>query len=446
MAAAFSICVCAASAFGQTTTSTAPVVHPVFGGTRATNAGLNSADLSISIDEAYETNVFDESHRQDPTVFRAHGFYSELKADGDYARNGEHLKIAATAGSNLRYYQDLERVVPVNQYLGAGLTADVGHRTTISLNQTVAYTPSFFSGALPTATAPVLDWVTTGAPIPGWVSTAGTDYSLNTLRSYAYGTSAVLNQRLTPHSSASFDSSFQYTDFAGGPTPLKSLASGEVGGHYAYRFNRSGTLRLGYTYQEGQYLLARVRAHGLGIGFEINRALSSRRRSSVAFNFGSTLVNGPVPTDNSTGSVPRRQFRLTGDGAASYDLGGTWRARGTVRRGVMVIEGFSSPLLVNAYAGEITGFATRRLDVLVSAGYSRGDSTLIVSNTDLRTATGDVRLRYGLTRWVAIYAEYSNYSYLFGQGVLSSLLPLTPRIERNGLHVGLAFWTGTRQR
>jgi hypothetical protein len=425
------------------------MMHPVFGGAQATkNSAPKSADLSISIDEAYETNVFDGSYKPDPTVFRAHGFYSELKADGDYARNGEHLKFAATAGSNLRYYQDLQRVVPVNQYLGAGLTADFRHRTTISVNQTVAYTPSFFSGAFPTAAAPVLGLVSTAAPVPGLVSTAGTDYSLNTLRSYAYGTSAFLNQRLTPHGSVSFDTGFQYIDFAGGPTPLKSFKSSEVGGHYAYRFNRSGTLRLGYTYQEGQYLPAPAREHGIDIGVEINRALSSRRRSTVAFNFGSTFVNGPVPADNKTGFSPRGELRFIGDGAASYDLGGTWRARGAVRRGVMVIEGFSNPLLVNGYAGEITGFVTRRLDVLVSAGYARGESSLVVNNTDFRTATGDIRLRYGLTRTLAVYAEYSNYSYIFGQGVLPvpSLLPLTPRAERNGLHVGLALWTGTRQR
>lgn len=436
VAGTFSACVgCPSVAFGQTGTTRA--AHPVFGEAQAASASASqSADLSVSTEEAYETNVISQIHDLDPTIFRARGFYSALKADAAYAWNGERLKIAATGGSSLRYYPDFNRTLPVNEYAGIGLTAAVMPRTTLSVSQTVAYVPSFLSGLFPAL----------GTPLPGVVATAGTDYSLDTLRSHTYGTTASLNQRLTLRSSVSLESSFRYDDFAA-TSAFTTLKYYDAGGHWAYRFARTGTLRLGYTFRQGQYFSSlRETEHGLDVGLDLNRPLSRSRRATIRLNAGTTLIDGPAQAALNGSFESKRQYRLVGNGALSYDLGGTWRAQGSYRRGVMFVDGFSGPVVINGLAAEIGGFMSRRLDFLGSAGYSTGEATLVVNGSAFRTTTGDVRLRYALGKMVATYVEYSYYSYTLGRSVLLAPGLFTPSLARNGVHVGLTFWTGLRNK
>ncbi|HEX6464940.1 MAG TPA: hypothetical protein VFZ98_10815, partial [Vicinamibacterales bacterium] len=270
-------------AFGQT--GTVRAAHPVFGEAQAASTTASqTADLTVSSEEAYETNVVSEIHDLDPTILRARGFYSALRADGAYAWNGDQVKISATGGSNIRYYPDLQRTLPVNEFAGIGLTAAVTHRTAVTVSQTVAYVPSFLSGLFPAVSA----------PLPGVVPSAGTDYSLNTLTSHAYGTTASVSQRLARHSTLSFDSSYRYDDFTAAPT-VATLKYYDAGGHWAQEFSRTGTFRIGYTFRQGQYFSSlRETEQGVDFGLDLNRPLSRIRRATIQLDASPTLIDGPV--------------------------------------------------------------------------------------------------------------------------------------------------------
>jgi hypothetical protein len=441
-AAAFFIWVaCASDLFGQT--GPARPNHPVFGEAEPAVSGKESADVSVSIEDAYETNALGDANGSDPGIFRAHGFYSTLKTDADYVRNRDHFKVAATAGSNVRYYPDLGKVVPVNGYVGAGFTADHLHLTTFSLNQTIAYTPSFLTGLFPALVAPVPGAVSSAGT--DYTLNAGTDYTLNTFRSNVYATTASLTQRLSSRATAGVDSGFSYTDFTSGAAS-KPLKSYDVHGYFAYRVNRTATVRLGYIYKEGQYWSGPgAREDGFDIGVDLNRALSRSRRATFSFNVGSALINGPAQPDVSNALVPRHQYRVVGSGAVSYDIGNTWRARGSYRRGLQFVEGMASPVFINGYAAEVGGFVNGRTDILASGGYSTGEGAIAASGSAFSTYTGDIRLRYAVARNLAFYVEYSYYSYRFVRGFL--VTPgFDPLLSRNGIHVGLTLWTGTRRK
>jgi hypothetical protein len=362
-----------------------------------------------------------------PTAFRASGFYSELKADGGYAQNSDSIKFAANANSNVRYYPDLQEWLAVNRYIGGGLTTDFFHRTTVSVNGSLAYSTSYLYGLFPGATTPA----------PGPVSTAGAGYTTDE-------TTASLSQRLTPHSTATFGTTYRWTDFKG------ALASSNVNyhefaGHYVYRFSRSGTFRAGYTYREGEYWSGfRAKENGIVAGLDLARPLSRTRQATVQFSVGSTIIGAPAQTDI-TGATLRQQHGLDANVAASYDLGSTWRARGSFHRGVTFMQGFLTPLTTNGYNAEVSGFINRRLDVLASAGYSRGVPTIVVDGSIFSTRSADARLRYALGRKWAAYAEYLYYYYRFDQAILASPI-FGSSLDQSGLHFGLTLWTGVRRK
>jgi hypothetical protein len=364
------------------------------------------------------------------------GLFSMLKADTSYVRNGEQMKFAASGGTNIRYYPALQEVLTVNDYVGAALAGDFFRRTTVSVNETLAYAPSYLYSLFPGATTPV----------PGLVSTAGANYALSTLRSYTNDTTATLSQRLTPRATATLDADYRSTAFRDTLTP-SNVSAVDVAGRVAYRFSRTGTVRAGYVYREGEYSSGfRATERALDIGLELGRPLSRTRRLTLRIDGGPTLISAATHVPLVGAPAFRQQYDVAGNGAISYDLGTTWRLQGSYQRGVMFVEGFTGPLTNTGYGAEVGGFINRRVDVLASAGYSRGQATFaVIDQATFNTRTVNLRLRYALGRKWAAYTEYLYYYYTFNQAMLVSPL-FGPGLDRNGVHVGLTLWTGVRRK
>jgi hypothetical protein len=430
---ALAVCLACSSVTSGQTTPGPP--HPVFGQALATGSATQSADATLSLEEAYETNTVGALNVPTETPFRASGFYSTLKGDASFIENSDHIKFAASAGSNVRYYPNLREVVPINHSAGGAFTGEFFHRTTVSVSEMLAYAPSYLYGLFPGATTPV----------PGLVSTAGADYALSTVRSYTDATTVTMSQRLTSRATATFGSSYRSTVFKGALVP-SNITSYDFAGHFAYRVTRTGTFRFGYTYRDGQYGSGfRAKEQGVDVGVDLDRALSRTRRATVRFNVASTLVRAPAQADVHIGPALRQQYGMVGNGAVSYDIGSTWHAQGSVNRGVMFVEGFAAPLTSSGVGAEVAGFINRNLDVLASGAYARGQSTFVTDGSVFNTRTVDVRLRYALSRTWATYVEYLYYYYRFDQAMLLSPL-FGPSLDRSGLHVGLTLWTGMRRK
>jgi hypothetical protein len=77
--------------------------------------------------------------------------------------------------------------------------------------------------------------------------------------------------------------------------------------------------------------------------------------------------------------------------------------------------------------------------VRASARYSSGESALRQDGFWFDTYTGDLRVRYALTRKLAAFADYFYYYYDF-KGDPRLLVGIPPTLERSGIRAGLMLW------
>jgi hypothetical protein len=176
---------------------------------------------------------------------------------------------------------------------------------------------------------------------------------------------------------------------------------------------------------------------GIDIGMNHSRAISATRYTSYRFNVG---VSGADVPESATGvSGFQRQYFFTGDFSFNTQLSRTWEARAYVRRGLEYISDLPEPVFSDGVSVEAEGLLSRRVDVSLIAAYSTGQSLLDPNSLQFDTYTGDVRIRFALTRSLAIFAKYLYYYYEF-RGRAQLLIGMPPGLERNGARVGLTLW------
>ena len=128
-----------------------------------------------------------------------------------------------------------------------------------------------------------------------------------------------------------------------------------------------------------------------------------------------------------------RNYLGRGEAGFVFDFGRSWQARAYYTRGVEFIQELTQPAIADAANVELLGHFNRRLDILLSAGYSSGDSAINATTRLFDAYKGDVRLRYAFTRKVAAYFEGFHYVYEIDQ----TLLNLPRNADRSGVRVGL---------
>jgi hypothetical protein len=121
----------------------------------------------------------------------------------------------------------------------------------------------------------------------------------------------------------------------------------------------------------------------------------------------------------------------------THQIGRTWSARAAYRRGADFVEAFSAPVFTDAVTVALDGFINRRTDVAAAVAYSGGNVVQARSNP-FETYTATARLRFGLTRQLAAYAEYLFYDYDSAGVALNANVP--PRVSRHSVRVGLTLW------
>jgi hypothetical protein len=416
--------VCARSAFAQN--DARPPSGNTFGGAaKSTQQNLN---VMLSVAEAYDEDVTEKSGGADLQIFQGRGSYTTLTPQMDFKAGRGRFRLGLTAGSSVRYYGDVHETIVVNHAIGTGFTIQLTPRTALFLNEGVTYSPALFYGL----------FASTAEPGAGDTVPAAPNYVLNSKRSYVYDSKASLTHNISERAVFVINAGFQYQDYTGHDVGYPDLRTHDVGGHYLYSINRDVKLRLGYTYKDGQYLGAPLTTeHDFDIGVDYSRPLSRTRRTTITLSLGPTVANGAL----SVSSVDvGRQYRLTANAALTHQIGRTWTAQGTYRRGMgYYVEGFAKPVFTEAYAASTSGFLNRRTDVSVTAAYSTGESALTGAPDQFASYTADTRVRFGLGRMWATYVEYLYYYYKFNSGI--PLPPgVPPHLTRNGVRAGLTLW------
>jgi hypothetical protein len=85
------------------------------------------------------------------------------------------------------------------------------------------------------------------------------------------------------------------------------------------------------------------------------------------------------------------------------------------------------------------------VDLSVVGAYSNGESALQSTAFKVKSYTGDVRVRFALTRTLSAFGEYLYYFYDYGGSRLNAP-NLIPGVERNGVRAGLTVWFSARRR
>ena len=403
---------------------TAPSFPSVFGGSTVDASVHQSLDMNASVSAAYEDNGESQDLVQSP--FEATGFYTSLNGSLGYLWEGKRVQVGANVGTEERYYQQQRQFIGVNQYVGAGIAASFARRTTLAVNQTVNYSPAYFSGIFP------------GAPTtaPGAVSVRGGDYASSAFNALSYETSASVGHGITRTGTLSFSSSVRHTAFEE-VSGYDDLHSYSIGGRYTQRVSRNTSLRAGYTYREGQYAFLRTGGnsaiHDLDIGVDYGRALSLFRRTELTFGVGSSVLRQPLD------GVEGLQYRVVGNVNLNHELSRTWRAQLAYTRGFGFMDGLPEPVFSDGVTGSVSGFVNRRIDVSASGGFTNGDVGIAAGDNRLQAYTANARTRIALARNLEASVEYVYYRYDIGAAVV---LPLGVNQfhERSSVRGGLSLW------
>jgi hypothetical protein len=420
--------------------TTAPPPRPtkgLFANSKPTTSG-QSLNLNVTFLEAYDDDVLTESGPTiTPTAPPLSGYYSMLQTAVDFGWHGQKTQVAVTGSSALRYYNDLQEVKTASSSVGAGFATNLGQRTRWSFNQTAVYSPSYFYGLFPSST-PVQ---------PGDLPvTADPNYTLNSQESYSYATSTSVSHGFSQRGSLAVSGDFTYTDFVQQIANRRDLRTFRVRTEYSRSFSRNSAFKIGYRFQRGDMGVTgfgESNEHGIDVGIATSHPLSATRRATFAFSFGSSAVEVPdvLLTGLLQDATLRTDYRVSADVTAGYQLNRTWQTRATYRRGLDYVPSLAAPIFADSANVLLEGLFTPRIGFNLGGGYSNGKSVLRTASTYV-TYTGDVRLRYALTRRWGVFAEYLYYFYDFsGSSVLALPPGMSPGLERNGVHVGLTLWT-----
>jgi hypothetical protein len=417
------------SAAAQTTGSSRPFQGALFG---ASTAKISSTSLNVSgfLLEAYDDNLFATlGGSVDPRSRPATGFYTMLMPGVDYTFAHPRWQVGVTGLSALGYYPDLQEVRSISHNAGAGFSAQLARRTTLFVNQTAAYSPSYLYGLFPTAPD----------SIPGEPMTDAPNYAVSDAESYSYGTTAALDFGVGQRVTGLVGGNYRYTDFTRETIVQRDQQARGFDGQISYQRYRNVGFRLGYHYLAGNFNYGgaiETDEHRLDFGVSYSRPLSASRRMSISFNLGPAIVrsNGAA----ALAEVPDRMYRTSVDASLDYPFVRSWSLHGTVRRGLEIVPGLAQPVYANGFTFGLDGLPNRRLEVGFAAGYSQGRSVLY-AGSDYDTYNGSTYLQYAIGRSTAIRAEYLYYFYDFRGDIL--LVSGAPRhLARNGVRIGLRFF------
>ena len=372
------------------------------------------------------------------------GYSTMLESAADYAWRGRRAQLRATGTSAHRYFRPLDNLMPSSfgtiGQAGAVRFSARSRRNSITLNQTALYSSSpLYSLFAPSVTA-----------TPGDAPLAAPSYAIHSLKSYTYSTASSFVHELSARTALSATGDWQHTDTIGSGSSTQTLTMYGLGGQVLRRAGRGTMLTVGYVYRLGQMddrpsLLPtrRMEEQGVDVGLDHRHPMSATR--SVAFGGSVRAATVLLPRAQSgsaqTAAPAVGEHRFTeysGQMTLGYQFARRWQVNAAYRQGVDYAPGVSEPVNKKSVSTSLVGLPASRVDILVSAAYSTGESAFSPSASAFDTYTGDARLRIALARTCAAYVEYLYYVY-DSRGTLPLVPGLPGSLERNTIRVGLAL-------
>ena len=400
----------------------------LFGATRSQGSHRDWFVVGAAVSEAIDSSIPPEFRDFVPVSDTplAGGATTMLLATADYAHTRRRLQIAATGFGAYRYGRALNRFDTMSQSAGFGATIALPAKASVRVDQSIAYSPSYLYQLYP---APAL---ALGEAIP-----VAPDYQVVQTDSLNYRANATFSMIVRRGTRVTASTAYDRTHFGGSAAEQPQLGVYSFTGGVAESVSRSVQFSVDYSYHQSGYRLGAATEHNLALGAEYSRAVSRSRRATFRGHVTPTVV----VADRVLGPASEVSVsHLQGDVGVDYEFRPGWRASGTWQRQVDYIAVVpSGPLLANAGRASVTGLITRRLDLTVSAGYAKGE-TVVTQLSRIDSRATNARIRYALSRSVALYGEYVqfNYYYVNGLGNPGSFLPGV--FHERGLRIGAMLW------
>lgn len=390
----------------------------LFGAGTPAAPGSHAFDLSLTVYEEYG-NDREGAPAADQLVLTP-GWFTGVRGGLSIEKAGRNARVGLRTEASARYYNDTGETTSPRYRAEVGLdTMGSGRRpTSVHLGGTFEYEPYYvlplFSGAAP---------VTGGTAI---LPTSRDDLLFPTQRS-VFAQSFSLERQMSARSTFSLFEDVRYTQSSADDSDVRVVRAGARLGR---RFTRYAALRLGYAYQVGQFgaqTAQRLETHDIDVSIDYRRPLPRLRRTTFGFSTGSSLVT----------AQPNRRWDIVGNANLRHEFNEGWFLQADFVRNGRLVEGFSDPFFQNTVSASLGGFLGRRIEMLTSAGYSRG---AIGFGTDrYRAVQGAARLRLALARYMALGVEGLLNQHRFDAGVaLPSALPT--RLDRWSVRGSLSLW------
>lgn len=425
----------------------------MFNAIRPNSGGRDFLALQMAIRDAFDSDVAPEFRPRLPGG-RLPGRRTSIFAGGlGYARNRRAVQFSTMTTGFARYSHELQQAKPGSASARAGLGLRMpGRLGTLSLSQGLSYSPSFLYQLLPGDEIDP-DLEPDEPPMP-----EDPDYRIDARESLAYRTRLRLQTGSGLGWRMVTTGQYARTDFRG------NLSVGErriwdSGTRLSYRPTRRGGISFGYRYRDVSFRTDQTsQIHEVPLGFDFTPSLSATRRLTVRVRVTPTLVNtftlatirGDAQPDEEQEAIDipmppiegragqRRRQTLQGEAGVSYPINLRWRLLALYQRRVQTVAVVAAPIATDSGRLRLMGTIRRRFDVAVNARHTRGGSVAGIRD-GLTTTQGEARLRFALTRSIALSGEYLYFRYDFDGHLLPPDFPQS--VERHGVRIGVSLFT-----
>ena len=372
---------------------------------------------SGSLGGGYDDDVLADAlgGRVSPSASKG-GVVRQMSAGLNYAINREGLSAVASAGSWFRYYPDFASPFVQAHATSVFASMRVRENTALLLRHSAAYEPYSFVAFFP----PVEGEGPGDIEVPSFDVPRTRDYYM--IQAAGIGFDQRIAQR------AFWSANYTYR-IRPGSGQVPQFTSQQVSTTLRFVLGRERDARLGYGYQEANFAngASGVPNHNAVAGVDFAWPHSASRRTTLSLDSGASASLYPSSW----------RYLINASARLTHDLGRTWNASLAYRRGMHFIETLQQPVFSDSATFQVTGLVSRRVQVRASAHAALGDAEF---SSQFDMYRGSAGLLLGLTRYLALGVDYSNYHYRFDRNIL---LPaaVPHRMDRQSVRAQVHLWT-----
>jgi hypothetical protein len=385
-------------------------------------------DVTWSAATAYDGDVTADSGLPSSPATAVGGGWGSAELTGKYQYRGRRASLHASVSGRDRYYPQFGKLSAFDHGADLGVAANLTRTTRVAASAALIDQP-FYQLSLVTNVASL-------EPSPGLDPID----SLAKTQSRSYTGAGEISQGLGAASAVVLAYGYRYTQLPGtGAAPFQSQL---ITGTFTRTLTRRVLFNLGYGTgrTEGGLMLTpspadappagtQVVTRNLDFGLVYTRPLSRSRHMTYSFASGVGTV-ADLGVDS---------YRVMLDGGVTRELGRAWAMGATYHRGLAFLDGIAAPSYADAARLRLGGLISKRCELSLAAGYSKGQIGLVQDQGGFTTYSGTADFRVALGRGLAIVLGYTSYHYDFSDDVVIGSALQQAR-HRQSVRIGLSGW------